>query len=1179
MSEHLKGPGHISCPDGWVRILAGVVILFALGFTALAQESRIASLRSASEVDYPPFSIVDADGRADGFSVELLRAALARMDRDVTFRTGAWGEVKGWLERGEVDCLPLVGRTPEREAVFDFTVPYMTMHGAIVVRHDTEDVHTLADLRGRRVGVMGGDNAEEFLRREERGIEIVTTTTFTDAFHALAAGRCDAVVVQRLVAVRLLDEMGLSGRLRIVERPVSDFSQAFCFAVRKGDSKTLSLLNEGLALVVADGTHRRLHAKWFAHLELPTDRPIVIGGDHNYPPFEFLDTNGRPAGYNVDLVRAVANAAGLDILVRLGSWSEMVRSLEKGDIDAIQGMLYSVERDAVFDFSPAHIVNHHVAVVRRESGPSPTSVTDLVGKRLVLQRGDIMEAFCREHGLTDQLTLVDTQEEALRDVVEGRQDCALVARLTAFYWIEHEGWDNLVVGQAPLLSPEYCFAVPQGHQALLAQLSEGLAAVRASGEYRRIQEKWLGVYKEPLFGWHDVVKHVVLIAGPLLLLVLLALLWSWVLRRQVARRTAELRKSEERFRIAQEMSPDGFSILHPVRTENGEVIDFTWVYENQTIAGINGTDLQNVLGKRLLEVFPTHRDTTAFETYLQVANTGTSRVLEEVCVEGTLARPTWLRLVVVSMGEDLAVHCQNITARKQTEQELRDSEARFKALHNASFGGIAIHDKGVILECNQGLSEITGYTYAELIGMNGLLLISDATRGKVLRNIETGYEKPYEAEGVRKDGATYPLRLEGRNIRYRGKEVRVVEFRDIHELREAEREKESLEAQLRQAQKMESVGRLAGGIAHDFNNLLMGILGYAELCRDAIDADHPIQEWLTEIKYEAERSASLTRQLLAFARKQTIAPKVLDLNDAVGNMLKMLQRLIGEDIDLVWKPGAGLWPLKLDPSQVDQILANLCVNARDAIGGAGKVTIETGNATIDAAYCEECAEASPGDYVLLAVSDDGCGMDHETMKTIFEPFFTTKGVGEGTGLGLATVYGIVKQNKGFVNVYSEPGKGATFRIYLPRVAEEVAGQESRSDADSGLGGTETILLVEDEKSIRLILDLCLKGLGYTVLVAESPEGALRLVAEHGDGIDLLLTDVVMPGMSGRDLAGKLAPDYPAMKVLYMSGYTADVIAHRGILNEGVHFLSKPVSRSELARKVRCILDGTPTPRD
>jgi PAS domain S-box-containing protein len=380
----------------------------------------------------------------------------------------------------------------------------------------------------------------------------------------------------------------------------------------------------------------------------------------------------------------------------------------------------------------------------------------------------------------------------------------------------------------------------------------------------------------------------------------------------------------------------------------------------------------------------------------------------------------------------------------------------------------------------------------------------------------------------------------------------------------------TLEAQLRQAHKMESVGRLAGGVAHDFNNLVMGIQGYAELCRAGVAADHPVRPWIDEILREAKRSANLTRRLLAFARKQTIAPRVLDLNEAVEGMLRMLRRLIGEDVHLVWQPAANLWPVRVDPGQLDQILANLCVNARDAISGVGHITIETSNRTLDETCRAEHADARPGRFVVLTVSDDGCGMAPEVQAHLFEPFFTTKAVGEGTGLGLATVYGILQQNQGFVNVYTEPGRGTTFRIYLPR---HEGGAESTSDSlpPGAVRGTGTILLVEDEAAIRITAAVFLQDAGFSVLTAEAPEVALSLSAGHAGRIDLLITDVVMPGMNGSDLARELRGGRPDLRVLYMSGYTANVIAHHGVLEEGVEFLEKPFSKDELIRKVAEVL--------
>jgi PAS domain S-box-containing protein len=393
----------------------------------------------------------------------------------------------------------------------------------------------------------------------------------------------------------------------------------------------------------------------------------------------------------------------------------------------------------------------------------------------------------------------------------------------------------------------------------------------------------------------------------------------------------------------------------------------------------------------------------------------------------------------------------------------------------------------------------------------------------------------------------------------------------LEERKRADAEREILQSQLNQAQKMESVGRLAGGVAHDFNNMLGVILGHTELALMKADPVQPLCSDLQEIRNAAERSAKLVRQLLAFARKETIAPKVLDLNETVEGMLTMLGRLIGEDIELAWLPGLRLWPVKMDPSQIDQILANLCVNARDAIGGVGKVTIETSNAVFDETNCAIHAGYFPGEFVLLAVSDDGCGMAKETQDNIFEPFFTTKEVGKGTGLGLATVFGIVKQNNGFIDVYSEPGQGTTFKIYLPRHSESACAPKSAAP-EPVRRGHETILLVEDEAEILELGRMMLESFGYSVLAASTPGEAINCADEHAGEIDLLMTDVVMPGMNGRELAKKLMASCPNLTCLFMSGYTADVIAHRGVLDEGVHFIQKPFSMQQLSTKVRETLD-------
>ncbi|MBM9613229.1 response regulator [Desulfobulbus rhabdoformis] len=396
-------------------------------------------------------------------------------------------------------------------------------------------------------------------------------------------------------------------------------------------------------------------------------------------------------------------------------------------------------------------------------------------------------------------------------------------------------------------------------------------------------------------------------------------------------------------------------------------------------------------------------------------------------------------------------------------------------------------------------------------------------------------------------------------------------------LAQAEQEREQAEIQLRQSQKLEAIGRLAGGVAHDYNNMINVILGYAELALERVEPEDPLHRDLNQILEAAKRSMEITRQLLAFARCQNIAPRRVDLNTEIKPLLAMITRLIGEEIELRFYPGTDVYQVNIDPTQINQLLVNLCVNARDAIGGVGKIVVETTNTILDQTYCDLHPNFHPGEYAQLAISDDGAGMDEETQKNIFEPFFSTKEQGKGTGLGLATVYGIIKQNKGFINVYSEPGKGTTFRLYLPRDDGDSATSEGLSLAEGPpTAQGETVLVVEDEAGILNLVKRLLQELGYVPLVAASPQAAIQLATSHSGAIDLLITDVIMPQMNGRELAKELQKILPELKVLFMSGYTSNIIAKRGILDIDVILLQKPFTKQNFADKVyQALTSSTP----
>jgi len=633
----------------------------------------------------------------------------------------------------------------------------------------------------------------------------------------------------------------------------------------------------------------------------------------------------------------------------------------------------------------------------------------------------------------------------------------------------------------------------------------------------------------------------------------------------VSRDITERKRAEESltlFRSLLDQTNDSIEVIDP---ESGRFLDV-----NEKACQACGYTRDEYLQLRVPDIDPQVAARPWAETRDEVRRHG-SRIMESQHrrKDGSLF-PVEVNVTFVRLERDyfLAV-VRDISERKQIEESFR----RLSQAIEQSPVSIVITDiSGAIEYVNPHFCAMTGYSQEEVLGRNSRILKSGETTAKEYRQlwqtISSGGVWRGEFHNRRKTGELFwelatvaPLRNADHVITHY---VAIKEDITEHKV---------LEEQFRQAQKIESVGRLAGGVAHDFNNMLGVIIGRTEMALNKLNPDEPLFASLQEIHKAAERSANLTRQLLAFARKQTIAPRKFDLNQTVAGMLKMLRRLIGEDIDLAWLPDAGELPVKMDPSQLDQILANLCVNARDAITGVGKVTIETHSTTFDDAYCSTHPEFVPGDFVQLVVSDNGSGIDHETLGQIFEPYFTTKELGKGTGLGLATVYGIVRQNNGFINVYSEPDRGTTFKIYLPWHSAGSDPQEKQARVPTVAQGDETILLVEDELSYLDITRQMLESFGYRVLTAAAPGEALRIARDYADEIHLLLTDVIMPEMNGRDLAVEMNVLFPQIKFLFMSGYTSDVIAHHGILDAGVKYIQKPFSLQDLAVKVREALEG------
>ncbi len=629
-----------------------------------------------------------------------------------------------------------------------------------------------------------------------------------------------------------------------------------------------------------------------------------------------------------------------------------------------------------------------------------------------------------------------------------------------------------------------------------------------------------------------------------------------------------LRKSERRFSLAFHESPIPTCISE---IGSGRILD-----ANERFLATLGYSSAEVLGRTSFELGiwadPASRDRAA------------ARVRTEKEIDNQITRIRTrtgeIREVVGSaVPIDLgSLKCVlwtfvDVTERQRAEKEMRKSEERFRKLFDSNTIGITIADlEGNTYEVNDAYLQMLGYTREDLLA--GKVRWTDRTPHEYqARDAEaaeelrrTGIASPWEKELLRKDGTRVPV-LIGVAMLKASEEGRCIAYTvDLTERR-------NLEEQFRQAQKMEAVGQLAGGVAHDFNNMLTAILGYSELLSERFEAGSEEFEGLEEIRKAAERAASLTRQLLAFSRQQVLERRVLDLNHLIEEVEKMLRRLIGEDIELNVTLAPALWRVQADAGQLEQVLLNLAVNARDAMPQGGKLTIETGNVELDDAYARQHLTVRPGRYVMIAVSDTGIGMDSRTLSRVFEPFFTTKERGKGTGLGLATVYGIVKQSGGYIWVYSEPGQGTAFKIYLPP-AEEGAEEDLALQADpSALYGSETVLLVEDEESVRSLSRTILEAFGYTVLEADGGEQALEIVRSRSQPVDLVLTDVVMPAMSGTELVSRLEEAHPGIRSLYMSGYTDDAVVRHGLLEKGRVFLQKPFTPGALGRKVREALGG------
>ncbi|MCX7822069.1 MAG: PAS domain S-box protein [Syntrophobacterales bacterium] len=637
-----------------------------------------------------------------------------------------------------------------------------------------------------------------------------------------------------------------------------------------------------------------------------------------------------------------------------------------------------------------------------------------------------------------------------------------------------------------------------------------------------------------------------------------------------------LRKREQLYHEIFENPFTGIVIYEPFN--GGE--DFIIKEINKTATILTESKKEDVVGKKVTEAFPGVREMGLLEVFQRVYSSGKEEYFPILPYSDSKLERRWYEnhLFKIPSGEVVAIF-EDRTIQKEAEIRIKESQEKLALLFSTASDAIIVStangEWGIITEVNDSACRILGYERDELINMRIEDILDPSMKEYHQKAIEALIAEGtdvFETAYVSKSGKSIPLEVSARLFSYRGQRYMISIARDLTEKKEAQAEMENLRNQILQAQKLESLGRLASGVAHDFNNMLVVILGYGDLMLERLPPEDPFREMVEEVVKAAKRSAYLTQQLLVFSRKHVLQPEVLNINKVLEDLEKMLIRLIGEDISMKLILSEEIYPVMLDRGLFEQSIVNLVVNARDAMPEGGTIIIETTNVELDESYTSSHLGVSPGEYVLISVTDTGVGMDKEILPKIFDPFFTTKEKGKGTGLGLATVYGFVKQSGGNIQVYSEPGKGTTFKIYLPKaqVVTEEKGEEEVELLVTPSSGKH-IMVVEDDEALRNVFGVLLSNLDYKVTLAGSGDEAISIIEEKGLKPDIVITDVIMPGMSGKELAKRIQHIHPEVKIIYMSGYTDNVIAHHGILEQDVVFLQKPFTVKELQNKIKEVM--------
>jgi two-component system sensor histidine kinase EvgS len=814
---------------------------------------------------------------------------------------------------------------------------------------------------------------------------------------------------------------------------------------------------------LADKTFNELYASWFLPIESfeQKKRTIIIGGDSNYPPYEFIDSKGKPAGYNVELSQAIADALGLVVEFKLGPWSEILQELKNNNIDIIHGMFYSVERNREFDFSPAHTSIGHVIITNDKTVDySNLDLSTLRGKKIVVMKGDISHDTAVQAGYQNQLIFTKTQEAAVKLIAKNQYQYAIVARTPALYWINKYGYKNVFVSRKSILTPDYCYASQKNNVELLNSFTEGLKVLKNNGKYHKIYSKWLGIYDQNEFDLVTIIKYSLFIIIPILLITFAFILWSYLLKKQVTQRTAELQKEiHERIYIEEMLRNEKEHLSTTLRSIGDGVITTdtfgTIIMMNRVAEELTGYTLDTCKGFTFNTIFKLKN-----EDGRQISDNAVEKVLNT----GKIFEPGNHALLIAKDGSERAI--------SETSSPIRDAKGNISGV--------------------------------------------------------------------------------------------IVVFRDMTE-------KLKLLETIQHSSRLKSLGVLAGGIAHDFNNILGAIIGYADLSFDLIEKGSVLENNIHQIVNAGERAKLLIRQILSFSRQTNEDLQLLFLKPIIEEAIQLMTASLPSSIRITSYLYPESFPIMADSTKIHEIIMNLITNAAYALNDKGTIEISLEETHLTDSLNGRTGISAPGNYSIITVKDSGHGMDNEVLMKIFEPYFTTKPVGDGSGMGLSTVFGIVSNHGGNITVESFPGKGSTFKVYLPKARNEVP--KTKEAHFNARGGNERILYIDDEEALCSISKVILSNAGYFVTTFSDSTKALEAFKTSPQIFDLVITDQTMPGITGCDLSKEILEIRNDIPIILCTGYSKTVdesiVSYAGIK----FFCMKPLRKNDLLSKVRETLDN------